>query len=240
MYLLRLASNDLRLILRDGMLAFFLAMPLLLVLVVRFGVAALTAQFPIVAAYHGPIAMAAGLQTALLAGFVSSFLFLEEKDEQVLAVLRILPITTFRFVVYRLLFATLFAGLGSGIVLVGGGVAYPGTALLPGLILLYGLTAPLITLIIATIAANKIEGMAYFKIVNLVLLLPLTYFFLPEWVGYAFSWIPTYWLFRLYERALEEGPTIGILGLALGVYLFWLAIFYRRFARGVMGRTNGS
>ena len=235
--ILRLAVHDLRLILRDSMLTLFLVVPFLLVAVVRYGVPALTAAFPVIAPYHGPIAMAAGLQTSLLAGFVSSFLLLEEKDEEIFTAIRVLPIGTLAFLSYRLLFATVWAALGAGLVLVWGGVAYPGTGAWPLLVSLYGLMAPLITLVIATIAANKIEGMAYFKIVNLILILPLGIFFLPEWVSYLVGWIPTYWLFRAYAQSLELGSVPwGTFAIGLGVYGIWIGYFYRRFSRNVFGR----
>jgi hypothetical protein len=203
---------------------------------VRFFVPHLTINYPVVADYHAMIMMFAGIQTAIMFGFITSFIILDEKDENVLQVIRILPISPFYFIVYRLLFATVFSTLGAFLMINLGGIAYPG--LLNSLLLSiqYGLTAPFITLIVATYANNKIEGMAFFKGVDLVLLLPILSFFLAGYVEFIFAVIPAFWTYHLYDASLNDGNTIAFFLAGLAVYGLVIATMFFQFKKRVFDR----
>lgn len=190
--IITLVNSDLRQIFRDKTLTVFLFTPILLILFVRLFVPYITTQYPIMGDYHPMIMMFAGIQTAIMFGFIISFIILDEKDENVLQVIRVLPISPFYFIVYRLLFATSFSTFGAFLMINLSGIAYPGLLNSFLLSIQYGLTAPFITLIIATFAKNKIEGMAFFKGVDLVLLLPILSFFISGSFKYVFSIIPAF------------------------------------------------
>jgi fluoroquinolone transport system permease protein len=121
-----LISADLRQIFRDKTLTVFLFGPIGLIVLVRLFVPYLTAQYPVVEHYHPMIMMFAGIQTAISFGFIISFIILDEKDENVLQVIRVLPISPFYFLLYRLLFATAFSTLGAFFMISLSGIAYPG------------------------------------------------------------------------------------------------------------------
>ncbi|WP_276980074.1 hypothetical protein, partial [Flavobacterium filum] len=188
--IITLINSDLRQIFRDKTLTVFLFAPLILIVFVRLFVPYMTEHYPVIHEYHPMIMMFAGIQTAIMFGFIISFIILDEKDENVLQVIRVLPISPFYFILYRLLFATTFSTLGSFLMINLSGIAYPGLANSILLSIQYGLTAPFITLIIATFARNKVEGMAFFKGVDLILLLPMLSFFVAGNIRYIFSIIP--------------------------------------------------
>lgn len=232
-----LIQSDLRQIFRDKTLAFFLMAPVFLLTFVRFFVPYLTEKYPLVHSYHALIMMFAGIQTAVMFGFVVSFMILEEKDENVLQVIRVLPISPFYFMVYRLVFATVFSAFGALLVICFSGLAYPGfiNALL--LAVQYGLIAPFITLLVATFAMNKVEGMAYFKGVDLLLLLPLVTFFLDGSIKYIFALIPTYWTYYLYHAVLiGEGGVVSLFCMGLGVYAVLIYVLFGQFKKRVFDR----
>ncbi len=231
-----LVQGDFRQILRDQTLSTFLLIPVLLVVLVRIFIPLLTEQFPEIAPLHPYIMMGAAIQTATMFGFITSFIFLEEKDENVLQVIRILPIAPFYFVVYRLFFATIISFTGALLMILYSGIAYPG--LMEGVLISiqYGLTAPFIILIVATFAKNKVEGMAYFKGVNLILMLPLLSFFFPVFWKYLFSIIPTFWTFSLYESSFKAGFTGWSFFGGLLIYLFYIALLFFQFRKRVFGR----
>ncbi len=68
----------------------------------------------------------------------------------------------------------------------------------------YALLAPLLALLVATFAQNKVEGLAQFKLYNFMLNLPALIYFLPNSFLHALAVIPTYWTFRSVE-ALHGG-----------------------------------
>lgn len=229
--LLTLVGTDLRQIYRDKTLTVFLITPALLVAFVRLFVPFITTQYPEVSDYHTLIMMFVSMQTAILFGFIVSFLILEEKDENVLQVIRVLPISSFYFVLYRLLFAVVFSALGALVMINLGGIAYPGELNAALLSVQYGLAAPFITLVVATYANNKIEGMAFFKGIDLVLLLPVLSFFVPEPFKYLFSIIPSYWTYTLYEVAMEGALPVAYFLAGLGVYttlIIWLSFQFKK------------
>ncbi len=234
--ILTLIYSDLRQIFRDKTLIMFLTTPLFLILFIRFYVPYLTLQFPFVANYHTPIMMFGGVQTAIMFGFITAFIILDEKDENVLQVIRVLPISTFYFIVYRLTFATCFSALAAFLMIHFGGIAYPGFINSLLLSLQYGLAAPFIILIIATFANNKIEGMAFFKGVDLILLLPILFFYFSGAFRYVFVIIPIFWTYILYAESMVSGKVWLYFMTGLGVYSVVLFLLFYLFQKRVFNR----
>ena len=220
--LLTLSLNDFRVVFRDPMLRIFLFLPLLVITLVVWGVPFLFSVYPTAKDYDYVILMWAGLQTATMFGFICGFVFLEEKDEQVFIALRVMPITAGTLIGVRLL-------LGVSITLIVN-------------ILLFSLTqwvsmswvqiivtafqlallAPLLTLALVTFAQNKVEGLAQFKVYNLLAILPTLIYFLPYSVLHGLAIIPTYWTFRSIEAMDNGGPYLVYTGIGFVEYLIVL------------------
>lgn len=231
-----LVAGDFRLVFRDRMLTIFLFVPVLLITFVRLFVPYLTAAYPLVEEYHPYIMMFASLQTAITFGFITSFMILDEKDEHVIQVIRVLPISSSFFIFYRLLFGTFFSALGAFLMINLGGIAFPGFINAILLSLQYGLVTPLFTLIIGTFAKNKIEGMAWFKGIDLLLIIPVLSFFLTGIFRHLFAPVPVFWTYLLYDSALANGNVWLIFAAGLGVYLVVLAFLFKQFQKRVFGR----
>jgi len=231
-----LVRNDLRHIFRDKTLMSFLFAPILLLAFVRLFIPYITVQYPVLVPYHPLIMMFASIQTAVLFGFITSFLILEEKDENVLQAIRVLPLTPAYFIAYRLLFASAMSFTGALTVIRWGGLAYPGLGASMMLALQCALTAPFITLVVATFARNKIEGVAFFKGVNLLLVLPVLSFFLTGPVRYLFAVIPVFWTFHLYDAALRNASIFGLFIGGLFVYVLIITLLFRQFRVRVFNR----
>ncbi|MEM1324342.1 MAG: hypothetical protein AAGI23_00230 [Bacteroidota bacterium] len=232
-----LAQGDFRQIFRDRTLLIFLFVPFILLAVVRSLVPYLTAQYPIVENYHVLVMMLVGVQTSVIFGFIVAFLILEEKDEQVLQVIRVLPISPSYFILYRVLFATIFSTVSAYIVIRFSGIAFPGEVNTALLAIQYGLVAPFIALLVATFAANKVEGMAFFKGVNLFLLLPIVTFFIKGIWQYAFAVIPTFWTYSFYEKSVEAAaPNVVWYLSGLVVYALAIVLVFLRFKGKVFDR----
>lgn len=221
--------NDLRYLFRDKMLTFFLFTPFFLMLFIRLFVPYLIETYPAVAPYHRYMVMMGAMQTAILFGFLGAFIFLEEKDENILAVIRILPISSVAFVVQRLTFGTVFSYFGALFLLSStSDINLWQSAFLS---IFYALVAPIISLSVGGFAKNKIEGMAYFKGIDLLLVLPILSFFVPQGFQYIFSVVPVFWAFQLHN-ALLNGDDILLFSLITPLYymlflwgMFW---FFRK------------
>ncbi len=212
--ILILSANDFRMVFRDPMLRIFLFMPLLVVWLVPV----LFAAYPAARDYDYVILMLAGMQTSTMFGFINGFVFLEEKDEQVFSALRVMPVSAGMLVGVRMLLGFAVACLVNVMlfrltpwVAIGWGQ----TLLLAGQ---YALLAPLLALLVATFAQNKVEGLAQFKLYNFALNLPALIYFLPHKLLHALAVIPTYWTFRSVEALHADGSFWFFYGIGTLVY----------------------
>ena len=230
--ILILSANDFCMVFRDPMLRIFLFMPLLVLAVVVWVVPVLFAAYPAARDYDHVILMLAGMQASTMFGFINGFVFLEEKDEQVFSALRVLPVSAKMLVGVRMLLGFAVACLINMVlfrivpwVTMGWGQ----TVLLS---MQYALLAPLLALLVATFAQNKVEGLAQFKLYNFALNLPALIYFLPYRLLHTLAVIPTYWTFRSVEALPVGGDFwffygIGTLGYG-GVLVGLVRIFERR------------
>lgn len=235
--LAKLIESDLKLIYRDKTLLSFLILPIILIFVFKFLTPLLIEKIPMLEEYRTLIAMFASIQTAIMFGFVTSFLILDEKDENVMQVIRVLPISSSYFILYRLLFATVFSSTAAFFMISFTGIANPGTFSAVLLSILYGLTAPTISLIIATYAKNKVEGMAYFKGVDLLLMLPLASFFVGSSISLVFSILPTYWTFKFYDHSFNGEPSLNYFIIGALFFISLISILIIQFKKRVFGRS---
>jgi fluoroquinolone transport system permease protein len=170
-----------------------------------------------------------------MVGMVIGFLLLDERDARTLTALRTTPLSMRQYLAYRIALPLL---LGTASTLVGypltGLTPLPLTSLLP-IVVVASLSAPLLALILALAAPNKVAGFAVVKVLNAVNLLPIVAYFLPRPIQYAAGIFPTYWPMRALWSA-AAGETFGgylVLGGAASVVALLLAVrlFDRRLLR---------
>ncbi len=230
-----LGPIDLKNIRRDPLLAWVIALPLVLALLLRYGLPWLLALAQNVTGRdfspYAPFILAGYLMTtAPIAGMVVGFLFLDERDAGTLAALLVTPLPAGSLLAYRLSLPVLAGSLATM-----AGYSLIGWSPLPGLDLLAvsflgALAAPQIALFLVGFAPNKVAGFALVKIVNALLLLPVAAFFLPAPLRTLFGLIPFFWPLEVFWRAQAGAPygpafiqglTANGLALALLVRRFW-------------------
>jgi len=232
--IIALSLNDFRSIFREQILyVMFVVAPLLEYSVVRWGLPPVVRQYPAVAPYQDVIILLLALQVVGGIGFVLASILLDERDDGVLTALRVTPVGPNTFLFYRL-FMGLLVGWVFAIILLrfNGVLAFSWTATVLGG-LFFALVAPLVMLAMSSFSKNKVEGLAMFKGINLVLLLPVAAFFLPEAWHYLFWIIPTHWTFQLFAVS-QAGGAIGFLLLgAVVVHVLVLVALIRLFRKRV-------
>jgi fluoroquinolone transport system permease protein len=186
--------------------------------------------------YHSLIMSGYLLTAPGIVGMVIGFLLLDERDARTLDALRVTPLAMEWYLVYRLSLPLLL-GLASTL------VGYPLARLAPlptadlvAITFVAGLTAPTLTLLLATVAPNKIAGFALVKVMNTVNLLPVVAFFVPlpyQWLAGVF---PTYWPMRALWSASAGVSFGGELATGLLVNLLAVAIMARLFMRRLLER----
>lgn len=221
-------AADIRLMLRDRMTTLILVAPLLAAAVLGRGLPWLLRQgargsgavLPAavgaaVLPYMDHVRSFALLLGVLMYGMVGAFLILDEKDGGVLPFLRTLPGKRGWFILRRarlLLFLHAVALLPT--VLIGG--LYHSGPLRFGLSLVVDAVAlPAMFLAMGLLAANKVQGLAMAKVLNICTLPPLLLIALPESWVWVLGIFPTAWgsLIRLSAGSTVEVAIAAAIGL---------------------------
>ncbi|WP_219415737.1 ABC transporter permease [Pseudonocardia nigra] len=205
--------NDLRTVRRDTMLVVVLLGPFLYAVALWF-VPSLT-EFVAqrwafdLTPYHSLIVSAfCVVGPPLLLGAMLALQLLDDKDQHTLTALRVTPAPPAAYPTYR---AAVTIVLTTGSVI----ASLALTGLVPGRTLamsvpvavVAGLLAPVLGLVMAAPARNKIEGLAVMRVLGLaVFTLPLIPFFLLDspW-QLAFGILPPYWPARAFWSAMDGG-----------------------------------
>jgi fluoroquinolone transport system permease protein len=229
-----LIHADSRLLWRDPLLAWILALPIGLALLLRPLIPrvqeGLLASIGFDLTPYHPLVMGGYLMTAPgMVGMVIGFLFLDERDARTLTALRVTPLSMRQYLGYRVGLPLL---LGTASTLIG----YPLTGLTPlalstllPIAIVAGFWAPTLALVLAIAAPNKVAGFAVVKVMNSVNLLPIVAYFVPRPLQFAGGIIPPYWPMRAlwsaaagesYAAYLVLGTVISGLALLLSAWLF--------------------
>ncbi len=232
-HVLPLAVSDLRNVLRDRMLAFAFFIPLLLILFSAWAIPWSSATIVDLSHYHSLILSFIFLQIPVLFGFIPAFMLIDERDENILSALRVVPVSPLSFVAVRLLSGTTIAFLYAvmAFVLLGG----TGTSFLLFLpcACMFALLAPIIALTIVGLSQNKIEALAVFKGLDLLVMLPLLGFFVPPAWEYLFWVFPQFWTIAAFEELVQSGVLDwGAVGVGLVLHVGVIGYLIRRFVRG--------
>jgi fluoroquinolone transport system permease protein len=225
---------DSRVLWRDPLLGWILALPIGLALLLRALIprvqAGLLAGMAFDLTPYHPLVMSGYLMTAPgMVGMVIGFLFLDERDARTLTALRTTPLSMRQYLAYRVALPLL---LGTASTLIGypltGLTSLAPSSLLP-IAIVAGLSAPLLALVLAIAAPNKVAGFAVVKVMNAVNLLPVVAYFVSRPLQFAAGVFPTYWPMRaLWSAAAGEsygahlviGTVISALALLAAIWLF--------------------
>jgi len=234
-YVLRLAINDFKNIIRDKFLVYAaIAMPLMVIVISRIilhWIAPTLKDTVPLAGNYSMIFMLFVTMIPLVYGFIVAFLILDERDEHLLTVLRVMPISRNSYLIYRMLFLSIF----SFIVML---LFPPLSGLLENtqfsyiqyipIALLFTLLTPFSALMVSSFATNKVQAFAIFKISGTVFLIPLFIFLITDNLKYIFAPIPNFWAFITLKELITTG-TNDYLHLGIGfVYTIVLiaVLFY--------------
>jgi fluoroquinolone transport system permease protein len=212
-WLTALAGIDQRTSVRSALLIVVLAGPLLLAVALRLGYPPLAGylreRFGVDLAPYEPVLLASllVLHVPLITGMVGALLVLDDVDDHTLLVLRVSPVGVRRYLAYR---AVVVAAVALVLLV----VAVPVSGLAPGLpvpaLVLAAAQAPLITLTTVAVAANKVEGLAWLKILGL---LPTgiapAMWWLPDAAQWPLRALPHYWTVDVLWRSSPVGLLTG-------------------------------
>lgn len=201
--LFQASFSDFKLIFRNPALRIFLGVPVLVLLLVFLLLPYLIEKYPVVDEYTVYILMAALMQCSTMFGFIYCMVFIDEKDTGVAKVYGILPLNKIAFMLVRLSFPVLYSSMFNILLL--SLQSFVSLSMLENVLVsvLSALIAPILGLLVAILSKNKMQGLTWFKIINLFVNLPLLAFFFPASKP-ILGILPTFWPFQLlYQSSLD-------------------------------------
>lgn len=230
-----LVRSDLQNIRRDSLSIFMAIYPFILAVVmrwllpvatdglsVRFGLD-LSEYNPLILTFFGLLVMPA------LFGTVLGFLMLDERDDNTIVAIQVTPLSTAGFFGYRLLQPMLLTIIGTLVIVpIINIYDVPLWQLLP-IALVSALGAPIYGLLLASLANNKVQGLAVSKGLGALLVGPILAWFVDVPWQWLFGILPNYWSAKALWLLLDGEPFWGYLLIGVVVSLLWVWIFFRRF-----------
>lgn len=210
----RLAVNDFKNIVRDKFLiSLALLYPIILIvfsqILVQFIAPNLEKSIPLAGNFSIFLMLFVTI-IPILYGFIASFLILDEKDEHLLTVLRVMPISRNSYLVYRMLFLSIFSFFVllffpqfSGLL---ENTQFSYIHYIP-IAFLFTLLTPFSAMLVSSFATNKVQAFAIFKISATIYMLPLFIFLIPDNLKYIFSPAPNFWGFIALRDVISMGTT---------------------------------
>lgn len=216
---LQYLTDDLLVTWREGSNRIFLFLPPLLLLLGVFAWPALVAAYPAAEPYGLTALLVLAIQGGVLFGFITGFALLEEKDQGLLSVYRVAPIRFHSLLLLKIIFpwtATfvyllLLLSLNSMLAVTGFPLLLAAFAL--------SLLTPTMALLVGALGRNKVEGLTWFKGLDLLALVPLLGLLLPEAWKWAFSLLPTHW--SVQAMASYEAGFLGEAYFFMGIAIFF-------------------
>jgi fluoroquinolone transport system permease protein len=230
-HVVKLLINDTRNILRDRLLLYtaFL-IPLIIIIFTRLAIPWLSENVVPLNQYYSLLFMLIAITIPMMFGFVTGFLIMDERDENLLTVLRVMPISRNTYLIYRMVFMSVLSFIYI--------LLFPA---LTGLInislfdylpigLLLALFTPVMGLLANILANNKVQAFAVFKMLGGVFYLPLFAFFINNDLKYLFGIIPNFWTFMALDTILTTGAhDIVFLGVGFIAHIVLLAVLFYLF-----------
>ncbi len=238
-----LGPIDLRQLRRDAMLPWILGLPVLVALLFRFGLPAVTPPIEqrfgfALTDYQTLMASFVVMMMPIICGTVIGFLLLDEKDDRTLIALRVTPLTPGAYLAYRALVPMILSIATTPLTL-----ALSGLEQLPlHLTLLAALgaapLAPCYALFVGAMAANKVQGFAIVKAAGIINWPPVVAYFVRDEWQWWFGLCPTYWQPKLYW-SLAEGSLLAVPVALIGLlYLLALSWWFLRRLQRSLGTTT--
>ncbi|MFB5662583.1 hypothetical protein [Alteribacillus sp. HJP-4] len=223
----QLLKMDRKHITRDPLLLLTLAAPLLMLALVKWALPLL--PFSLVTK-HPLILGALLLMTPLMIGLLAGFLMLEEKGQHLLRYYAVSPLRYHGYLFFRLLLpVTVSVFFSVVIIILYDTQGYPLLSLVPA-VAAASLQAPVVMLASGSLAANKVEGLALSKLLNIILLLSAALPLFSGWWTYAAYFFPAAWFMTAFQTQYFIVQCFLFSGCLL-VSLGWAVYFWKRLLR---------
>lgn len=222
--IIHLSLTDFKLIFRDPSLRTFLFFPVVLISLIIWALPALVAKHNFLMPYLPIFLVVAVIENTQMFCFIGSMVLIDEKESDVAKVYGVVPFTKRQFIVSRFLISYFFTVILNLILF----YIQPFYTISWGnnltISLLTALIVPIYVLSVNAIVKNRMQGMVYIKAFNMLVLIPIAAFFVPEKFKHFFGIFPTHWIFQCVDN-VTKGLSITIISI-IGFLLLGLLLLF--------------
>ena len=209
-------------IFKDAMLATISFLPVFLGFLFKFGVPFLdtfiarqTGNIGVLSPYYLLFDLTIIFSTPIMFGYAGLMVILEERDTGILSYLSVTPLGTKGYIVSRLVFLSAIAAVYGFVVELFfhlSDISF--IQLVLGNVFSF-FTGIWLICLIANLASNKVEGLAFSKFSGFLILGPFASFFIKDWLKYLTGFLPTFW----FTEYCLSGGSYGFIALAVSFLL---------------------
>lgn len=227
---------------RDAMLRWMIFLPIVITIAIRLLlpriVVRLDGWLPLdLQTLYAPLMGAIFfLIVPFLWGMLIGFLLLDQRDDGTLTALQITPLPMSHYLLYRLGMPALLSAVTTVVLFPFAGLAMLSPLPLLVLALLGAPLAPLVALLLAAFAENKVQGLAMSKASGLLMLPALAAYFLPAPWRWLAAVAPTFWTAEAFWQALQNGSLFWIYVVGGALYQLLLIVYLGRRFEHIMHR----
>jgi hypothetical protein len=220
---------------RDEILLIITCVPIFLSLLVRFGeppLRILLIEYVDLSRHHLTILAVLASMTPIMFGWLIGFKLLDDRDEHTLSAIAVTPLTKQGYIIYRtVLVLALSAFLNTTLLPLTGLTGITLGRLIP-ISIMAAFEAPIMALVLAAFAGNKVEGLAVAKFMGIFSAVPVLPLYIDSPFVYIAGIIPFFWVGKTVSLAAgPAGPYFLVVGAGLAVHLLCLAVVLHLFNR---------
>lgn len=225
---LNIIKTDIRNILRDYSLLVIIFVPLIITALLRWGYPVLLSVVPAISEYSMLLLAMLCMISSIMPGMAISFVILDEKDNQLLPSLMILPVSLKKITWHRNLIIYMYGVIAAIITLSFSGIAEINSGRIIMLAFLAAAPAPVMAMVPAFFAANKIEGATLAKMLNFLIIFPLPAFIFTGWWTNLLMIFPSWWVYKAFSATGNLPVFLPILLTGLVFHLVLIIVVIRR------------
>jgi len=227
----KIIISDFKLIFRDPTLKIFLFLPIMIFVVVDLLLPLLIERFPIMNNFVSFILIVATVEVTQMFGLIYSLMLIDEKETEVAKIYGVLPVSKGSFILSRFIIPILITILVSWLLLAT--QPFYTLSLFNTLLfsILTGLMVPVYALCVSILSKNRLEGMVWIKVFNVIVVVPVAAFFLPAVYSWFFVLFPSHWACQSLLDIIEGQPFLLNLLIGAGLLILLTAVAVRRFTK---------
>lgn len=216
-------SFDMRRLMRDPILMMFMAVPFIILVVVNlfliFGEPILYEMTGFrLSPYYGYLLAVVLTFSPYILGTVTAFLMIDERDESIYELMSVMPIGYVGYITNRLLIPFSLSIIYTVLAYTVMDIFRLSLLQVILIALLSGIQSVVVSLLMFSLADNKVQGLTYSKALNIFVFAAVADLIGLKWVSALSAFIPFYWTTQL----VIHPANLLLIGKALAVHIAWL------------------